>query len=141
MTEPLIGTEATAELTVGPGDLAITLTERPGDAFPAVFATARMIGLMELAGSRLLQPFAAPGELSVGVTVEVSHTAATPLGGRVTAVARYTGRRGKLFAFEVTARDEGGEIGKGTHQRAIVSADRLVSGAARRLTPLFGGPV
>jgi predicted thioesterase len=64
--------------------------------------------------------------------MDVSHTAATPEGVEVVATARYVGREGKLFLFEVVAEDRGGEIGRATHRRAIVSSDRLVAGAARR---------
>jgi predicted thioesterase len=39
---------------------------------------------------------------------------------------------GKLYVFEVVARDPGGEIGRGTHKRAIVATERLLSGAAKR---------
>lgn len=104
-----------------------------GDQFPTVFATARMIALMEIAGSRLLQPFLGPGELSVGVTVDVSHTAPTPPGVLVVATARYTGREGKLFVFEVSVSDPGGEVGKGIHKRAIVTGERLARAAAKRV--------
>ena len=133
--EPILGTTATAELVVGPQDLANSLPMDHGDQFPAVLATARMIALMEIAGSRLLQPFLEPGELSVGVTVDVSHTAPTPPGALVTATARYLGREGKLFLFEVAAHDPGGEIGKGLHKRAIVTSDRLVRAALKRVDP------
>ena len=125
---------ATAQLIVGPADLANSLSTETGDSFPAVFATARMIALMEIAASRVLQPLLAPGELSVGVTVDVSHTAPTPLGAQVTATARYAGREGKLFLFEVSAADAGGEVGRGWHKRAIVTSERLQSGAAKRIS-------
>jgi fluoroacetyl-CoA thioesterase len=131
--EPILGTTGTADLVVGPQDLASSLSTDHGDEFPAVFATARMIALMEIAGSRVLEPFLGPGELSVGVTVDVSHTAPTPPGALVIATARYTGREGKLFVFEVTASDPGGEIGKGIHKRAIVASDRLVRAAVKRV--------
>jgi predicted thioesterase len=131
--EPEINTTATAQWTVGPADLASALPIEMGDAFPPVFATARMIGLMEIAASRVLQPLLGPGELSVGVTVDVSHTAPTPEGAQVTATARYAGREGKLFLFEVSVSDPGGEVGRGWHKRAIVSTERLRSGAAKRL--------
>jgi predicted thioesterase len=87
---------------------------------------------MELAAARLLRPFLGPGELSVGVTVDVAHTAATPEGVEVSATGRYLGREGKLFVFEVVARDRGGEIDRATHRRAVVSSERLVAGALRR---------
>ena len=132
-SEPIPGTTASAEVVVGPHDLASSLPLDQTDVFPAVFATARMIALMEIAGSRLLKPFLGPGELSVGVIVDVSHTAPTPLGALVTATARYTGREGKLFVFEVSANDPGGEIGKGIHKRAIVNSERLARTASKRI--------
>jgi fluoroacetyl-CoA thioesterase len=91
-----------------------------------------MIALMELAGARLLSPLLQPGEMSVGPHVDVSHTGATPIGAKVAATATYRGRDGKLFVFDVMAYDPGGEIGRGTHKRAIISRDRLITGAARR---------
>lgn len=132
MNEPEIDTTASAELIVDDADLASTIALSPEDSFPPVFATSRMVALMELAGARLLSPFVRPGELSVGVSVEISHTAATPAGARVVATARYLGREQRLFVFEVVARDEGGEIGRGRHKRALISTERLLSGAVRR---------
>ncbi|HYV11259.1 MAG TPA: hotdog domain-containing protein [Pyrinomonadaceae bacterium] len=130
--EPELNSTATATLTVGPQDLASSIASETGDSFPPVFATARMVALMEVAASRVLVPLLGPGELSVGVTVDINHTAPTPLGAEVTATARYAGREGKLFLFEVSCADKGGEVGRGWHKRAIVSSERLQSGAARR---------
>lgn len=132
MTEPAVDSTASASLTVAPSDLADTLNLEPGDSFPAVFATSRMVALMEVAAARVLRPHLREGELSVGVTVDVVHTAATPPGATVTATARFVGKDGKLFLFEVSATDDAGEIGRGTHKRAVVAAERLVAGAARR---------
>ena len=133
MNEPELNATATAQIVVGPEDLASALPIEMGDAFPAVFATARMIGLMEIAAARMLQPLLGPGELSVGITVDVTHSAPTPPGAQVTATARYAGREAKLFLFEVSASDPGGEIGRGWHKRAIVTSERLQNAAARRL--------
>lgn len=127
-----IGDTASATTRVTDADTAEVLSQNAEDAFPAVYATSRMIGLMELAAARVMRPALSSGELSVGVVVDVTHLAATPVGMEVSAEARYVGREGKLFVFEVSARDCGGEIGRGTHRRAIVSKDRLMSGAARR---------
>jgi predicted thioesterase len=132
MPEPEINATATAELIVGPNDLASSISSEYGDSFPAVLATARMVALMETAAARVLQPLLGPGELSVGVTVDITHSAPTPPGVLVTATARYTGREGKLFAFEISAEDQGGEIGRGSHKRAIVETERLVRAAAKR---------
>lgn len=130
--EPEIDATASAELLVSEEDLASSLRFGPGDAFPPVLATARMVALMEVAAARVLAPFLGPGELSVGVRVDVTHSAATPSGTPVSATARYLGREDGLYSFEVIARDLGGEIGRAAHRRAIVSSQRLVAGAARR---------
>lgn len=130
--EPEPNATGTATLIVGPQDLASSIASVTGDSFPPVFATARMVALMEVAASRVLVPLLGPGELSVGVTVDINHTAPTPVGAEVTATARYAGREGKLFLFEVSCADKGGEVGRGWHKRAIVSSERLQSGATRR---------
>ncbi len=135
MTEPEIGASATVDLIVRESDCAnaLRLTSDPADNnFPAVFATTRMIALMELAGAHLLKPLLREGEMSVGAHIDVSHTAATPIGAKVAATARYHGRDGKLFVFDVVAHDPAGEIGRGTHKRAIVSKERLLAKAAQR---------
>ncbi len=132
MSEPEVNSTASAHFTVAPSDLASALNLEPEDAFPPVFATSRMVALMELAAARVLRPHLRPGELSVGVTLDVSHTAATPPGATVSATAKFIGREGKLFVFEVLALDDAGEIGRCKHKRAVVTTERLVAGAARR---------
>jgi fluoroacetyl-CoA thioesterase len=129
-----IGTQAEAAWTVSESDLASVLAG-PGESLPPVFATARMVALMEIAAMRVLAPTLAPGQESVGVLVEITHTAATPPGARVRAVATYLGRAGKLHEFDVVAFDEAGEIGRGKHRRAVVDGERLVAGAERRRRP------
>jgi fluoroacetyl-CoA thioesterase len=62
----------------------------------------------------------------------VKHLAATPVGAWVEAEATYRGRDEKLYAFDVVARDPGGEIMRGVHERAAIDESRLLEGAARR---------
>jgi fluoroacetyl-CoA thioesterase len=127
------GTVGSASMVVAERDTAAAMALEPGDSFPAVFATTRMIGLMELAAGRAMRPLLRDGELSVGFGVDVKHTAPTPVGATVTAEAVFVAREGKLYVFEVVARDPGGEIGRGRHVRAIVEEARLLAGAARRI--------
>lgn len=132
MSELQFNDSATAEWTVGESDLASSLAPDPADAFPAVFATPKLVGLMELACSRVMRPALGPGELSAGVSIDMTHTAATLPGSKVTAKAKYVGRDGQLYVFHVIACDPAGEIGRATHKRAIVSAERLLAGARKR---------
>jgi fluoroacetyl-CoA thioesterase len=128
------GDTGEATLRVGPADTARALTLSPGDDFPEVLATARMIALMEVAASRLMRSLLGAGQLSVGVGVDVRHLAATPIGVEVRAVATFLGMEGKLYRFHVQAFDAGGAIGEGHHTRAIIGVERLVQGAVARNT-------
>ena len=132
MTTPEIGAEAEVQLTVAPADTAARLGVEAGEVYPEVLATRTMVGEMERAAAKLLRPHLQPGQLSVGVRVEVEHTAPTPVGARVVTRARYLGMEGKLHLFEVDAFDPGGRIGQGRHARAIVDEARLLAGASNR---------
>ncbi len=107
--------------------------ERYQDAYLDVFATIRMIALMELACGRLLERIQAADELSVGVEVNVRHLAPTPVGATVTVTATYLGNDDKFHRFRVEAFDPAGKIGEGEHTRAIVNIERLLAGAQKRL--------
>jgi fluoroacetyl-CoA thioesterase len=133
--ELAVGAHGAATAVVTSADLADKVALGPRDVFPAVYATSRMIALMELAAARAMAPTLGAGENSVGVTVDIEHTSPTPPGASVTAEARYLGRDGKLYLFEVVASDDAGIIGRGRHKRAIVVTDRLEARAAERANP------
>ncbi len=132
--QPEIGSTAAAEVRVEERDLASALNGafNGADEFPAVFATSRLVALMEVAAARVLAPLLDDGELSVGVAVDITHSAATPPGATVRATATLTAIEGKLFVFDVHASDDAGEVGRGTHKRAVISTARLLDGAAKR---------
>jgi predicted thioesterase len=92
-----------------------------------------MIALMETAGARALTPLLQPGQLSVGVVVNIKHLAATPNHTLVSARATFLGMEGRLYRFKVEAFDPGGKIGEGEHTRAIINTERLMQGAKARL--------
>src|ERR1044072_7544482 len=130
MTNEHIHAEAT--LVVAESDTAKRIAIEPADAFPEVFGTSRMIALMEIAAARAMRPLLADGQLSVGVALSVRHTAATPVGSRVRAVATLLRTEAKALHFRVQAFDEAGLVGEGDHTRAVIDAARLLAGAARR---------
>ncbi len=97
-----------------------------------VLGTPVMIGLMENAAWRVVQPEMAEGETTVGTLVNVRHLAATPVGGHVVASAELIEIDGRRLVFRVTARDDRQLIGEGIHERARVLLDRFL---ARLNTP------
>ena len=94
-------------------------------AMPAVFATGYMVGLMEWTCLKLMAPHLDEGEGSLGVDINVNHTAATLPGQTVTVTAECTEVKGRRLTFRVVAHDGVDKIGEGTHGRAVVPWDRF----------------
>ena len=82
---------------------------------------------MENAAVNALTPYMEEGQGSVGTHLDVSHDSATPIGMQVWAEAEVTAVAGKALTFAVTAYDEAGVIGKGTHNRFIITVDRFLA--------------
>jgi len=127
------GTKREFIYTVLPEDLASEVAVSADDAFPEVLATSRMIGLMEVSAARLLKPLLKPGELSVGVGIDIKHFAPTPVGEEVRVVATYIEPDGKLYLFDVEVYDRAGKVASGKHSRAIVDKGRLMDGVVARM--------
>jgi fluoroacetyl-CoA thioesterase len=102
-------------------------------AMPDVFATGFMVGLMEWTCMQLMAPHLDPGEGSVGVHVDVSHTAATPPGLTVTVDAECIAVDGRRITFRIKAHDGVDLIGEGRHERYVVAWDKFNSRVARKV--------
>lgn len=98
-----------------------------GSGLLPVFATPSMLALMEQAAADSIQPFLEPGQGSVGIHLDVSHESATPIGLKVWAESEVTAVDGRQITFAVTAYDEAGHIGSGTHQRAVIAVERFLA--------------
>lgn len=99
---------------------------------PPVFATAMMVGFIEATCIELMAPHLDVGEHSVGVNVDVSHTAATPVGMGVRAEVILTAVEGRILTFDVKAFDDAGPIGGGLHKRAVILTDRFMMKVAAK---------
>ena len=93
-----------------------------------VFGTPFMLGMMECAAMWCIQPELPEGKGTVGVEIQSSHLAPTPVGMKVRATAQVTAvsENGKMVTFKVSASDEEGLIGEGTHTRAVISNERFL---------------
>ena len=117
---------------VTPADLANQFKDT---ALPQVFATPMMIRAMENAALNAVREFLDVGESAVGTAVDVKHLAATPVGHQVTATATVTRVEDRRIWFDVSARDEVEEIGRGTHERMVVDMKRLGNRLAAKAKP------
>jgi predicted thioesterase len=117
---------------VSDSDCAHRLAIEPDDAFPEVFATNRMVALLEVCAARLMRAALPDDHLSVGVDVDICHLAATLPGSQVTLRATFLQRTRGLYEFEVQASDVRGLIGEGRHTRAVVRATDFMERAQKR---------
>jgi predicted thioesterase len=115
------GLTGTAEIVVGPEHTAAFV----GSGRIAVLATPVMINLIEAAALAAVEHLLPAGHQSLGIKLDISHTAATPIGLRVTATAEVLHVEGRTIRFRVEARDEFEPIGGGSHQRVVVSVERF----------------
>lgn len=126
------GERASVSITVRAEHLASAHAEVEGEAYPDVLSTPSVIGLLERACAALLKPLLGNGEMSVGVRVDVAHSAPSPLGTQVTASAEFLRREGRLYFFTVTASDLAGTVVTGEHVRAIVQRSKVEQIARER---------
>lgn len=99
---------------------------RYGSGSLQVYATPAMIGLLEAASLAAVEPHLPPGLSTVGIAVNISHIAATPVGMHVRATAELIEIAGKKLSFRVEAFDEKEKIGEGTHQRYIIDIQKFL---------------
>lgn len=131
--------EFSMSVTVGMKGSASTLVERSDTALEVgsgdllVYATPCMVAVMEGAACEAIAPGLAEGQTSVGISLDLRHTSATPVGMEVRAEAEVTAVEGRTVTFHLTAYDEAGEIGSGTHQRVLVTAQKFLDKTYEKL--------
>lgn len=117
------GLTGTAETVVRETNTALAM----GSGSLHVFATPSMIALMEQAACNAVAACLDEESTSVGTLVNITHDAATALGKKVTATATLVEVQGRKLVFEVTAADEDKQIGKGRHERFIISKEKFMA--------------
>lgn len=119
-------------ITVGMKGEVSTMVEREdtaqevGSGSLLVYATPCMAALMEGAACEAISDALPEEKTSVGIELNISHLAATPVGLEVRAEAEVTAVDGSMITFQVTAYDETGKIGEGSHKRAVITTQRFL---------------
>ena len=93
-----------------------------------------MINLIEAAALNAVEHLLPSGHQSLGIHLDISHVAATPVGLQVTASAEVVRIEGRIITFHVEARDTVETIGDGTHQRVVVSVSRFDERVQRKVS-------
>jgi len=128
-----IGITAQVGKTVSEDDTAVKF----GSGGVRVFATPMMVALMENAALNAVDPHLGEDSATVGLSLNVKHLAATPVGMKVTAAAELIGIEGKKLTFKVEAYDEQEKIGEGIHERYIIKLSKFLERAAQKTSKVL----
>ena len=132
-----MGYSATVEMVVSDQDTASHFgSGRLGD----LLATPALVKLMIEAAVKAADPHLPKGFVTVGTAMHYTHTAPTVVGSMVRATATVSEIIGSYIIFTITASDNLGEIGKGSHERAIVAYDDLMKKSAERAMKISNIP-
>lgn len=127
------------ELEIGLKGKVTSVVEREDTALEVgsgsllVFATPCMVALMEGAACEAINEAIPEGKTSVGIELNISHISATPVGLDVYAEAELTAIDKSILTFKITAYDEAGIIGEGTHKRAIITTQKFLEKTYEKL--------
>ena len=102
---------------------------------PRVFATGFLVGLFEWACIQAINRHIDwPREQTVGVSVNVTHIAATPPGLTVTVKVKLEKVEGRKLTFSLAADDGIDKISEGSHERFVIDAVRFNSKVASKVS-------
>ncbi len=99
---------------------------------PDVFATPFLAGLMERVSAELINMHLKPGEQSVGISMDLKHMAATPLGMEIRVRTEVTAVEGRKLTFRLEAFDDVEKIGEASHERFVIQADKFNARVAEK---------
>src|SRR5262245_58034753 len=133
-SQPPVGLRHSETIAVTAGLTVPEVSPAFGDFrdMPPVFATAFMVGFVEATCITALKPFLGAGQHTVGTRIDMSHSAATPVGMRVSAAVELIEVEGRRLRFKVTCRDDAEVIGEGFHERFIIDRDRFLKRVAAK---------
>lgn len=96
-------------------------------ALPAVLATGFLVGIVEWTCLRALAGHLDEHEQTLGIHVNLSHEAPTPVGSPLTVQAELTDVAARRLTFTVHAFDDAATVCRGVHRRAVIDTERFLA--------------
>lgn len=117
-----VGLVGTVVVPVTPDKLATVV----GSGNAPVFASPMLVNAAEAAAVACVEHLLPADHQSLGMHLDVTHSAPTPEGLTVTAKAELVEIAGRKLVFKVSAHDGVEPIGSGTHTRIVVDTPRFL---------------
>jgi len=127
------------ELKVGiKNNKALTVTEdmtaaSAGSGGQMVFSTPHLVAVMESTAWASVEPFMEEGKTTVGTHLDIAHLSASPVGAHITCESELVEVDGRRLVFKVSACDDAGLIGAGTHERFIINIEKFMARTEAKL--------
>jgi predicted thioesterase len=109
-----------------------------GSGKVGVYATPRMVLLVERTCHDLIARYLSEGQVSVGIEINLKHLAPTPIGDVVRIRSEITEISGNRIVFRAEIWDSEELIGEANHQRAIVDVERFLKRVEVKASSLDG---
>ena len=103
------------------------------DGMPEILCTPWLVWFLEHAARNAVLPLLDKGESTVGVALDIEHTAATPVGAEVICRARVVYSDGPVITFQLEAHDGHEPIARGMHKMRVIDAARLAKRVERKV--------
>ncbi|NBR93309.1 MAG: thioesterase [Actinobacteria bacterium] len=124
--ERFLGAVGLSRMTVRHGDTAIAL----GSGDVPVLGTPAVIALAENATIAALAEFLEQSETTVGVRIELDHSATASIGDEVVATSKVSSLSGEKIIFEVECHSGNRLIAKGVITRVLIDRVSFIAKAA-----------
>ena len=122
---------ATAEITEVVTEDNTAIKYASGTA--PVYATPALVGLMEHAAVKAIGDQLPQGYSTVGISMNIKHTSATPVGRTVKAKAVLIDQDRRRLTFKIEGYDDAGSVGEAVHERFIIEAAPFIEKANAKL--------
>ena len=93
---------------------------------PFVAATPYLVGIAEMACSRLVQGLLEPGQITVGSRVVIDHLGPSKVGAELVLKTALVNREKNRFKFTVRIEDGARTVATVEHERAAVSLEKIM---------------
>ena len=104
-----------------------------GSGGQRVFSTPHMVALMETMAWASVEPCMEEGRSTVGTHLDISHLSASPVGAHIRCESELIEVDRRRLVFKVSASDDAGLIGEGTHERFIIDIDKFMKNTESKL--------
>lgn len=118
----MIGKKREEVFVVSREDTAVVV----GSGTLEVLATPRLVAMMENVAMSIVQDELEANSTTVGISINIKHIAATPVGCSVRVSAIVTNVSGRRIEYKVVAHDNSEKIAEGTHERYIVDIAKFL---------------